>query len=348
MGYRLGRGGTAAGFSAWATAVVAAAAAVFFGGGSVWWQATAGEVPAGPRAEAWKKVQTALDEGKPKSAVAALAGVEQAAIAERAWAEAARAIATRVLAETGDRPDDDPERVIRLAAEIAKAPAETRGVLEAIRANWTWGYYQQNQWRYQQRTTGGADASDLATMGQWDLPTIVREIRTRFAAAVGTPDSPERKNLQSLPVGEWDAIIEKGSMPDAYRPTVWDVVARDALEFAASGERGLVAPEDAFELDVDSPALGTLEAFLAWQPEADEAVTDKESPLIEAAGLYRDLLEFHSRDADPSALLSADLDRILWASGAAVGEGVLDRKEPGGLTTQPLRGWPYRPSAVGC
>jgi hypothetical protein len=327
MGYRLGRGGTAAGFSAWATAVVAAATAVFFGGGSVWWQATAGEVPAGPRAEAWKKVQTALDEGKPKSAVAALAGVEQGAIAEQAWAEAARAIATRVLAETGDRPGDDPERVIRLAAAIAKAPAETRGVLEAIRANWTWGYYQQNQWRYRQRTTGGADASDLTTMGQWDLPTIVKEIRTRFAAAVGTPDSPERKALQSLPVGEWDAIIEKGSMPDAYRPTVWDVVARDALEFAASGERGLMDPEDAFELDADSAALGALEAFLAWQPEADEAVTDKESPLVEAAALYRGLLEFHARDADPSALFSADLDRILWASGAAVGEGVLDRKE---------------------
>ena len=110
------------------------------------------QAPQGPRTAQWQKVQQALDEGKPKSALEALGGVEQAAIAAKAWAEAARAIATRVLAETGDRPADDPERVIRLAAEIAKAPAETRGVLEAIRANWTWGYYQQNQWRYQQRT----------------------------------------------------------------------------------------------------------------------------------------------------------------------------------------------------
>ncbi len=327
MGFRHGRCGGAAGFSIWSAAAVAAATAVLFGGASVWWQAKADEVPAGPRAEAWKRVQTALDEGKPKSAVAALAGVEQGAIAEQAWAEAARAIATRVLAETGDRPDDDPERVIRLAAEIEKAPPQTRGVLDAIRANWTWGYYQQNQWRYQQRTAGGADASDLTKMGEWDLPTIVKEIRARFAAAVGTPGSPERKSLQSLPVAEWDAVIKKGSMPDAYRPTVWDVVARDAVEFAASGERGLMAPEDAFELDADSPALGTLEAFLAWQPEADEAVTDKESPLVEAAALYRGLLGFHSPDADKSALLSADLDRILWASGAAVGEGLEDRKE---------------------
>jgi hypothetical protein len=326
MGFRLGRCGGVAGFRP-RVAVATVMFTVVLGGSGMWWQTRAEDVPGGPRAAAWKQVQEALDEGKPKSALQALAGVETAATQARAWPEVARAIATRVLAETGDRPDDDPERVIRLAAEIAKAPPETRGVLEAIRANWTWGYYQQNQWRYRERTQGGADGKDLAKLGQWDLPTILAEIKDRFATAVGRPGSPARQALQSLAVAEWDALIRKGSMPDAYRPTVWDVVARDALEFAASGERGLVAPEDAFELDVDSPALGSVEEFLAWRPEADEAVTDQGSPLIEAAGLYRGLIEFHKADADKSALLSADLDRILWASAAAVGEGLDDRKE---------------------
>ncbi|MFM8433850.1 MAG: hypothetical protein ACKOBP_00685, partial [Planctomycetia bacterium] len=52
------------------------------------------DLPAGPRAAAWKRVQQALDEGKPKTAAEALAGVEEAAVKEKAWAEAARAIAT--------------------------------------------------------------------------------------------------------------------------------------------------------------------------------------------------------------------------------------------------------------
>ena len=120
-------------------------------------------------------------------------------------------------------------------------------------------------------------------------------------------------------------------MSDAYRPTVWDVVVRDALEFASSGERGLVAPEDAFELDAAGPALGTPDAFLAWQPEADKAVTDLDSPLLETAKLYRSLLEFHRDDADRTAFLAADLDRILWASAAAVSQGdaaeFADRKQ---------------------
>ena len=296
--------------------------------------AHADDTPAGPRAAAWKAVDKAIEEGKPKTALESLRGVEQAAVADRAWAEAARAIATRILTETGDRPGDDPERLILLAGAMEKAPPETRGVLEAIRANWTWGFFVQNRWRFQQRTAVGPQpndgADDLKTIAEWDLPTIVGEIRKRFAVAVGGPDSPERKTLQSLPVAEWSAIIQPGKLSDTYRPTVWDVVVRDALEFASSGERGLIAPEDAFELDASSPALGTLDEFLAWQPEADQAVTDLDSPLLEAAKLYRSLLAFHRADADRTALLAADLDRILWASGAVVSQGdatdLADRK----------------------
>jgi hypothetical protein len=315
------------GTAAVALAVRFTAVAVLLGGVGMWAWATAGEIPKGPRTEAWKKVQQALDEGKPKSALEALAGVEKAAAAEKAWAEVARAIATRVLAESGEEASDEPDMVIRLAAAIEKAPPETRAVLEAIRANWTWGYFQQNQWRYRERTQGGADPKDFSKLGQWDLPTIVAEIRYRFAVAAGAPGSPERKALQAIPVGVWDAIITKGTMGDAYRPTLWDVIARDALAFAASGDRGLMRPEDAFEFAPASPALGTPEEFVAWKPENDEAVTDKDSPLIEAAALYRALLEFHAKDADPSARLSADLDRILWAADNAVGEGVAKRKD---------------------
>ncbi|NDC63121.1 MAG: hypothetical protein EBZ59_03855 [Planctomycetia bacterium] len=291
--------------------------------------ATGGEFPSGPRAASWRAVEQALGEGKPKTALEALGGIESAAVRDKAWAEAARAIATRILAETGDRPPHDPERLILLAAAMDKAPPETRGVLEAIRANWTWGYFQMNRWRYQLRTQGGADAKDLAKLAEWDLPTIVREIRGRFAAAIGTPGSPGRAALQKLPVADWSALIQPGSMADAYRPTVWDVIVRDAIEFSSSGERGLVAPEDAFELDAAGPALGTPAEFSAWRPEA--GATDGDSPLLETVRLYRDLLAFHEADDDRTAFLAADLDRIRWAGGAVVSTGepedVHDRRE---------------------
>ena len=285
------------------------------------------DLPAGPRKAAWEQVEQALEEGKPKSAAKALAGIEQAAIAEKAWGEAARAIATQARTDTGDAAPDEPDLVIRLVTAIDEAPEETRQVLSAIAANWTWSYYQANAWRYRQRTAGGADPTDLTSMGAWDLTTILAEIRRRFDAALGDPGSPAERALQTMPVAEWDALIEKGSMPDAWRPTVWDVLVRDAIAVTSSADAGLTAPEDAFELEASSPALGSLEEFFAWRPEADESVTDRDSMLLETVVLYRRLLEFHRNDEDPSALLSADLDRILWAAEASVGEETEARKE---------------------
>ena len=268
---------------------------------------------AGPRSAAWQRVDKALEEGKPKSALEALGGIEQSAVADKAWAEAARAIATRILAETGDRPDEDPERLVRLAAAIPAAPAETQAVLKAIQANWTWGFFQSNRWRFAQRTPGAIPAkqADLAGIASWDLPRVVAEIRARFAAALANPAA-----TQKLPVAEWSPLLTAGTMSDAYRPTLWDVLVHDALAFAATGERGLADPEDLFELSPESPALGTPGEFCAWNPAADPTVTDTDSTLLEALKLHQDLLRAHAADTDRTAFLAADLDRILWAAEA--------------------------------
>ena len=239
--------------------------------------------PAGPRSETWQKIDRALKEGKPKTASELLAGVEQAAAAEQAWAEAARAIATRVLATNADRPADDPQRLVDLVAATAAAPAEARGVLAAIQANWTWGFFQANRWRFAQRTTQAVDRADrdLAEMASWDLRQIVTEIRDRFAAALAA-----EAGLKQLPVGDWAMLIESGTMGAAYRPTVWDVVVHDAIAFATTGERGLAEPEDAFELEASSPALGDPASFRDWRlTAAGSPVTDTESPLLAVISL---------------------------------------------------------------
>ena len=58
-----------------------------------------------------------------------------------------------MLLENSDRPADDPQRLIDLDAATKIAPLQTSGVLQAIQANWTWGFFQANRWRFAQRTT---------------------------------------------------------------------------------------------------------------------------------------------------------------------------------------------------
>ncbi len=277
----------------------------------------------GPRSTTWQQIEKALDEGMPKTASDLLAGIEQAATAERRWDEAARALATRVLANNADRPGDDPQRLIDLASAAATAPAESHGVLAAIQANWTWSFFLQNRWRFAQRTTQAADVTagrDLATIASWDLRQIVAEIRERFALALAA-----EAKLQQCSVGEWAMLIEAGTMPPAYRPTVWDVVVHDAIAFAASGERGLIEPEDAFELTASSPALEPVAEFRSWKADqggtAGRPVTDVDSPLLQAVRLYQSLLAFHAADNDQTAFLAADLERLVWAGSTAVADG---------------------------
>jgi hypothetical protein len=317
--------------------VIATCAVVFLGGMLAMRQSTGeGNVPEGPRKAAWQKVEKSLQEGRPKSAAEALEGIVEAATADGAWAEAARGIATRVLAETGDRPADDPERLIQLDAAIAAAPAACRTVLETVAANWTWNYFLSNRWRFAQRTRGAAASEDLATIAAWDLPLIIAEIERRFEQA---GDNAEQ--LRLLPTEEWMAIIDPGVVrfgprdatgevtPEeiaravALRPTVWDVLMANAVAFYGSGERGLVDPEDVFEPDAAGPLLAGREPFLAWKP-ADET-GDSGSPVLKTIMLYQTWLRGHQDDADPAPGLAIDLERIQWALDVAVGESLEQR-----------------------
>ena len=276
----------------------------------------------------WQLITKAMREGKPKTGRDLLVGIEQDAIQSKQWDEVARAIATRVLLENSDRPGDDPQRLIDLDAAIQGAPIHTRGALQAIQANWTWTFFQMNRWRFAQRTTQIKTDADrnLSEINSWDLRQIVLEIHNQFEKALS-----DDGGLKGLPVEDWAMLIEAGSMGDAYRPTLWDVVVRDAIAFHQTGERGLVAPEDAFELEASSPALQDVNAFRAWKPaqaEAnDDSVTDKDSPVLRVISLYQQILDFHADDNDQTAFLSADLDRLIWARGVAVADAEAEPDE---------------------
>ena len=265
-------------------------------------------------ADDWKQVELFVQRQQPKSALEALLPLEAKALKLQDFPEIARSIATRAILETADRPPDDGERLRMLTAAIKNAPAQTVPVLDAIGANWTWNFFLVNRWRYAQRSTGGSAAD--APIETWELSRIISDIDQRMTSAVAA-----KEFLSKLPVDTWSTLINKGTLGDSYRPTVWDVVVRDAIAFYSSGERGLIDPEDVFEISVDSAVLGNVEEFLQWKPES----TDLQSPELKAFSLFQKLLAFHRNDKDQTAFLSADFDRIEYASQKAVGEHRIDR-----------------------
>src|SRR5690606_21377876 len=98
-------------------------------------------------------------------------------------------------------------------------------------------------------------------------------------------------------------LLQEGTMPASYRPTVYDLLLYEAIAFYASGEATVTQPEDAFELEAGSPIFAAPDQFLAWELSSD-------GHLAKAIKLYQQLLRLHADDADRSAYLSADLERL--------------------------------------
>ncbi|PYJ62538.1 MAG: hypothetical protein DME24_03570 [Verrucomicrobia bacterium] len=287
-------------------------------------------VLAAPRDAQWKEVDEAIQKGLPKTAIEKLDPIIQGALKDNAWGEATKAIARKIVLEGNIQGNKAEEKITRLEAEIAKAPKEIVPLLDTILANWYWHYFQQNRWRFVQRTqTTQAPGKDFTT---WDLPRLFAEIDKQFQKTLANADA-----LKKFPVSTFDDLLVKGALPDSYRPTLYDFIAQEALKFYASGEQAAAKPEDAFELAADSPIFDDAQKFMVWDPGSrrreEEAVGPKtpnpppyvggyykDSPIFKAIGLYQDLLKFHRNDKDRSAFIDDDIARLAYGYNIAFGE----------------------------
>src|SRR5437867_11220037 len=103
---------------------------------------------AASREAPWKEVDDAINKGLPKTAIEKLEPIIQGALKDKAWGEATKAIARRIVLEGNIQGNKPEERITRMEAEIAKAPKEIAPLLDTLQANWHWQYFQNNRTRY--------------------------------------------------------------------------------------------------------------------------------------------------------------------------------------------------------
>ena len=264
---------------------------------------------AGQRTDLWKKVQEAESKRRPKTAVENLEPIIEQSLKEGAYAEAIKAITKKITLEGNIQGGKAEEKILRLQAFMTDCPKTIQPVMQTILAHWYWQYFQQNRWRFTQRTqTGESPGDDILT---WDLPRILSEIDKHFTKALSFD-----KYLKTIPVTEYDFLLTKGNAPDAFRPTMYDFLAHEALSFYSAGEQAGSKSQFSFDLDAASPVFDGPEGFMAWTIETD----DSESSTVKALQLYQQLMRFHKQDKDPSAFVDADLGRLTYAQNTAFGE----------------------------
>ncbi|MDF9826355.1 uncharacterized protein YfaS (alpha-2-macroglobulin family) [Ereboglobus sp. PH5-10] len=280
---------------------------------------------AADRAADWRAVADAQKAGQPKTASAALDKIITGAIADEAWPEAVRAILIKAQADAAnvDRRGQPAARIRSLTAWLADdhapaLPASMRPLLEAALAKTWWNYYQQNRWQLLQRTQTAEQPSD--DFRTWDARRVLAETARHFEAALADPVV-----LQKTPIAKLEPLLAKGNLPDDYRPTLYDFLVHEAIAFYSAGEQGVAKSENTFEPTPDSPILGSLEEFLAWNPESGTSsppvkselgqVARTTQPVLRAIQLYQQLLRFHLDDPLPQlALADIEHSRLNWAA----------------------------------
>src|SRR5437879_4671289 len=164
---------------------------------------------AASREEQWKQVDDAIKRGLPKTAIEAIEPIILGALKDKAYAEATKAIARKIVLEGNIQGNKPEEKITRLEAEMAKAPKEIVPVLDTILANWYWHYFQNNRWRFMQRTaTAQAPGKDFTT---WDLPRLFAEIDKQFGKALASADV-----LKKTPITTYADLLEKGTRSEEH------------------------------------------------------------------------------------------------------------------------------------
>jgi hypothetical protein len=308
-------------------------------------------IQAAPRDGEWAKVEQAFANRQPKTALALLKPLETAAFADRAWGEGTKALLMRVRMANGlgfpespfpqpknpaeaqaepvdpfhdpaadpfadSSPDEEwedctglPGCVRQLELEIATAPAAVRPVLRWFQARWLLAYAEERSHDYDSRSKIAARPDDA--IEAWDVTRMMAEIEKRFVQALA-----DEKILRTTPVAKFrEVLAPRGTLGDALRPTLYDLVAHSMLEFLTDSPFGDEAVSATFQIPADSPAFDEPDAFLAWHPVA----ADPTQPKFLALQIYQSLLTFHRADKDRTAFLHCDLERLRWAGRFATG-----------------------------
>lgn len=250
-------------------------------------------------AKEWKRVDSLESKGLTKSALEVVQAIYNKAKAENNASQFIKAIIHRMKFEQSMEEYSLERALNKLNEEVKEAKYPVKPVLQSMLAESYWQYYQNNRWKFYERskiTTFKND--DIAT---WDLKTLFERVIRNYEASLENADS-----LKSTPLNIYNDILVI-AQPESrkYRPTLYDFLAHRAVDFYMNEEPDLIRPAYKFEL-ADSSAFEPSDNFIKIKFESKDSFSLK----LHAIKILQELIAFHVKDQNPKAVIDADLKRL--------------------------------------
>jgi hypothetical protein len=257
----------------------------------------------------WKAIDSLTNNGLTQSALNAIDTVYKKAKAVSNADQMIKAIIFRMRFESYKEEDAFVKALDRLNQEVKTAVFPVAPVLHSMLAECYWHYYQNNRWRFSDRTqTTKFELKDIHT---WDLATIMEAMTAQYELSLKDADE-----LKKTPLARYDEIIADRSSDNNLRPTLYDFLAHRAIDFFSFDDGDLTRP--AFEFTLNSADyFKPFDEFIAL------AITSQDTGSLKfhALCLLQKLVAFHANDKDCAALIDADLKRLAFVRQHAVVPG---------------------------
>ena len=248
----------------------------------------------------WKRVDSCENKGLTESALKIITGIYDKAKIENNAPQFVKAILHRMKFESYKEEFSLEKSIFKLRDEANSAKFPIKPVLQSILADAFNQYFQNNRWKFYNRTTTvNFKNDDIET---WDLKAINYAIITNYKASLQNIDSLKRTKIDL-----YDAVLQKGTIEcRQWRPTLYDFLAHRALGYFMSSETDVSRPANRFTIN-DGNYLKPYSDFL------DVSITNPSDSLetkFYALKLMQDITQFHKRDENPDALIDIELLRL--------------------------------------
>ncbi len=247
----------------------------------------------------WKQVEVYSNKGLPKSALSEAKKIYELAKKENQDAQTIKSLVYIIGLQNETREENEVFSIREVESEIANSKEPTTSILNSLLADIYWNYYQQNRWKFYNRTnTVDYKKTDIAT---WSAENFHKKIGELYLLSI-----KNEKKLQQTKLETFDAIIEKGNVRHL-RSTLYDLLAHRALNYFENDERDLNKPAYAFEID-KADAFGPAKEFIKIKFITKDSLSLQYKALL----IYQKLIGYHINDPKPDALLDVDIKRITF------------------------------------
>lgn len=184
-----------------------------------------------------------------------------------------------------------------------------RAIMHSMLAEMYWWYYQDNRWKFYDRSsTINFDQDSLET---WDLDRLSNKVIKLYQKSLEA-DSV----LQATPISKYNESIVDGTLPKELRPTLYDFLANKAIRFFSGSELSLTKPAEQFVLS-EEKYFAPAEVFA----KLNITTVDTFSRVFYAVKIYQDLIKFWLNSENTDALLDVDLNRLQFIHTNSVNPG---------------------------